>query len=241
MKPRHLAHEIAQQLCAVGRVHHFGVEHQPVISALLVLDHRERRIRRGAGHHKARRHFGDAVAMAHPHLVFAAPVPGGVEQPAVALHLDIGTAELAVVPALDLAAELGGHGHLAVADAEHGHAGIEDFLRRARRALFVHRLRAAGEDHRFRLHLVEGGFRLLERDDFGIDALLAHPARDQLRHLTAEIDNQNLVMRRGHGGRRRLAGFLCCCHGKQIRDGARPRNREKGPAHILLRGMDKSI
>ena len=118
------------------------------------------------------------------------------------LHLDIGAAELAVVAALDLAAELGGHGHLAVADAEHGHAGIEDRLRRARRAFLVHRFRAAGEDHRFRLHLVEGGFGLLERHDLGIDALLAHPARDQLRHLAAEIDDQNLVMRRGHRGRR---------------------------------------
>jgi len=38
-----------------------------------------------------------------------------------------------VVAALDLAAELGGHGHLAVADAEHGDAGIEDCLRRAGR------------------------------------------------------------------------------------------------------------
>ena len=113
-------------------------------------------------------------------------------------HLDIGAAEFAVMAALDLTAELGGHGHLAIADAEHGNAGIEDRLRRAGRACLVHRFRAAGEDHRFRLHLLEGGFRLLERHDLGIDALLAHPARDQLRHLTAEIDNQNLVMRRGH-------------------------------------------
>ena len=121
-----------------------------------------------------------------------------LEQVARRLDLDIGAAEFAVMAALDLAAELGGHGHLAVADAEHGNAGIEDQLRRAGRAFLVHRFRAAGEDHRFRLHLLEGGFGLLERHDFGIDALLAHPARDQLRHLTAEIDDQNLVMRRGH-------------------------------------------
>ena len=66
---RDLAHEIAQQFRAVGRVHHLGVEHQPVIFALLVLDDRKRRIRRGAGDRKARRHFGDAVAMAHPDLM----------------------------------------------------------------------------------------------------------------------------------------------------------------------------
>ena len=51
-----LADEIADQLGAVGRVHHFGVEHQAVIFARLVLDHRERRIRRDAGDGKARRH-----------------------------------------------------------------------------------------------------------------------------------------------------------------------------------------
>ncbi len=162
------------------------------------------------------------------------------KQVARRFHLDIGAAELAVVATLDLAAELGGHGHLAVADAEHGHAGIEDQLRGARRAFLVHRFRAAGEDHRFRLHLPEGGFGLLERHDFGIDALLAHPARNQLRHLTAEIDNQNLVMRRGHCGGL-LAGLLWGSHGKQIRDGGRPRNREKRAAHILYGAWTGSI
>ncbi len=125
----------------------------------------------------------------------------------VGLDLDVGAAEFAGVPALDLAAELGRHGHLAIADAEHGNAGIEDRLRRARRAFLVDRFRAAGEDHRLRLHLRERGFRLLERHDLGIDALLAHPARDQLRHLAAEIDDQNLVMRRGHEGVGSLIGW----------------------------------
>ena len=211
-EPCDLADEIADQFGAVGRVHHFGVEHQPVIFALLVLDHRERRIRRDAGHRKTRRHFGDAVAMAHPDRMFFAHAPGGIEQLACCPDLDIGAAEFAVMAALDLAAELGGHRHLAVADAEHGHAGIEDRLRRARRALFVHGFRAAGEDHRLRLHLGKSGFGLLERHDLGIDALLAHPARDQLRHLTAEIDDQNLVMRRGHR-RRRPCFWLWGCHG----------------------------
>ena len=40
-----LADEIADQLGAVGRVHHFGVEHQAVIFALLVLNDSERRVR----------------------------------------------------------------------------------------------------------------------------------------------------------------------------------------------------
>ena len=71
----------------------------------------------------------------------------------------------------------------------------------------------------------EGGFRLLERHDLGIDALLAHAARDQLRHLAAEIDDQNLVMGRGHEG---VDGWLigrAGCHGKELRDRGEAGNR----------------
>src|SRR6266446_7554968 len=106
------------------------MKHQPVILPLLVLDDGERRVRRDADDDKARRHFGDAVAMAHPDWMPLAHAPGRIEQAARRFHLYIGTAELAMVPALDLAAELRRHRHLAVADAEHGHAGIEDQLRR---------------------------------------------------------------------------------------------------------------
>ena len=45
-----LADEIAEQLGAVGRVHHFGMEHQAVVFARLVLDDGERRVRRRADH-----------------------------------------------------------------------------------------------------------------------------------------------------------------------------------------------
>ncbi len=72
--------------------------------------------------------------------------------------LDLGAAEFAVMPGLDLAAELLRHGLLAVADAEHRHAGLVDRLRRERRVLLEHRSRAAGEDDAFRLHLAERAF-----------------------------------------------------------------------------------
>ena len=167
--------------------------------------------------------------MAHPHRMLLARRPGALEQAAVGLHLDIGAAEFAVVAALDLAAELRRHRHLAVADAEHRHAGVEDQLRGARRARLVDRFRAAGEDHRFRLHLAEGGLGLLERHDLAIDAVLAHAARNQLRHLAAEIDDQNLVMRRGNGGvgGGGIRGILWGCHGKELRDDSPSRNPER--------------
>src|SRR3954452_15595430 len=218
-----LAHEIADQFGAIRRVHHFGVEHQAVISALLILDHRKRRVGADARDDEAGWHPRDAVAIAHPDRMTFAHGPGRVEQPACGLDLDIGAAELAVMATFDIAHKLGRHGHLAVANPEHRNAGIEDRLRGARRALFVHGFWTAREDNRLRLHLRKRRFRLLERDDLGIHALLAYPARNQLRHLATEVDDQNLVMRRGHRWHR-LAGWLCCCHGKELRDPKRPRN-----------------
>ena len=177
------------------RVHHLRVEHQAVVLALLVLDDRERRVGRNARDLEAGRHLGDAVAVAHPHRIVLAGTPHVVEQAALGFHLHIGAAELAMMPALDRAAELRRHGHLAVADAEHRHARVEDLLRRARGARLVHGFRPAREDDAVRLHRVEGFFGFLERHDLGIDPLLADAPRDQLGDLGAEIDDQNLVVR----------------------------------------------
>ena len=171
---------------------------------------------------------GGILVMRSPWLIqtwwFSPTFQVCLEQAARRFHLDVGAAELAVVAALDLAAELRRHRHLAVADAEHGHAGLEDDLRRARRALFVHRGRPARQDHRLRPHLAERLLGLLERHDLGVDALLAHPARDQLGDLAAEIDDENLVMERCRG-RRRLELFLGLGHGQELRELFRSRNR----------------
>jgi hypothetical protein len=107
--------------------------------------------------------------------------------------LDIGAAEFAVMAALDLAAELVAERLLAVADGEDRHAGIDDRLRGARAALVRHRGRTAGKDHRFRFQALKALFGGLERHDFGIDAGLAHAARDQLGHLAAEVDDEDGV------------------------------------------------
>ena len=194
-----LAHEIAQQRRAVRRVHDLEMELRGVELARLVGDHRDRRVRRGRDHLEARRQPGHPVAVAHPDRIFLALLPDAVEQLGVLGDLDLGAAELAVVAALDLAAELLRHRLLAVADAEHRHAGVIDGLGRKRRVLVEHRGRAAGQDHAARLHRRERGGRVLERHDLGIDPLLAHAPRDQLGHLGAEIDDENLVVGRlGH-------------------------------------------
>jgi hypothetical protein len=69
---------------------------------------------------------------------------------------------------------------------------LEDLLRRARCARFHHTGGTAGEDDGARGRVAgERRFAFLEGDDFAIDAGFAHAARDQLRHLRAEIDNKN--------------------------------------------------
>src|SRR6202044_365063 len=62
----------------------------------------------------------------------------------------VGAAEFAEVAAGDLAAELGDHGLLAVADAEDGDAHGEDRVRRAGGACFGDGGGAAGEDDALR-------------------------------------------------------------------------------------------
>ncbi len=80
-----------------------------------------------------------------------------------------GAAELAMMAAFDLAAELLGHGLLAVADAEHGDAGLEDGVGCARAIDFRHRGRAARQNHRGRLELGKRVGSGLEGVDFAVD------------------------------------------------------------------------
>ena len=81
------------------------------------------------------------------------PWPSGVVKSAmsssscgVAAGAHGGKAELALVAALDLAAQLVRHGLHAVADAQHRHAELEHRLRRLVGRVFVHAGVAAGED-----------------------------------------------------------------------------------------------
>ena len=74
-------------------------------------------------------------------------------------------------------------------------------LRRARAVLLDHRGRPAGEDDALGLEPLEGLLGGVERRDLAIDAGLAHAPRDQLRHLAAEVDDED-----GFGGLDRHGG-----------------------------------
>src|SRR2546430_17674927 len=98
------------------------------------------------------------------------------------------------MPALDLAAELRRHGLLAITDAQYRDARIIDRARRERSIVVQHRCRAAREDHAFRPHCMQRVLRFVEWHDLAVDLLLAHAARDELRHLRTEIDDENLAV-----------------------------------------------
>ncbi len=189
-----LVQEVGDELGAVGRVDHLGVEHGGVVAALLVRRDRVRGVLRHGVDAKAFREPRHPVAVAHPHRIALALRPDALEQGARLDDLDVGAAELRRVAPLDLAAELLAERLLAVADGEDRRAAVENRRGRARAARFRNRGRPAGEDHRLGLQPREGLARPGERMDLAIDAGLAHPARDQLRHLRAEVDDEDDVV-----------------------------------------------
>jgi len=87
--------------------------------ATFIGDGRKRRALGNSHHLEAGGQARNAVAVAHPHRVAVALAPNAFKQPAVAGDLQLGAAELAMVPPLDAAAELGHHGLLAIANAEY--------------------------------------------------------------------------------------------------------------------------
>jgi hypothetical protein len=115
-------------------------------------------------------------------------------------------AEFGGMAALDPAAQHVDHRLLAIADAQHRHAQLEDLGRGARAARLGDAGRAARQDHRpGRQRPQTIAIERVEGMDLGIDVELAQAARDQLRHLAAEIDDEAELMA-GHGaglGRRR--------------------------------------
>ena len=126
--------------------------------------------------------------MAHPHDLV---VGGAGEQAGVTGHGGLGVPVLAGAGATHGAAESVGHRLEAVADAQDGHAGLEDRGIDGGGTLLVHGRRAAGQD--------DGGGLLGEHvrhahgvgDDLGVDVSLTHAACDQLGILRAEVDDED--------------------------------------------------
>ena len=131
--------------------------------------------------------------------VVSSPLAEAAEEPAADDGHD-GAPVFAAVGLDHLAAhQVRDHLH-AVAEAEHRHAEVQDFLRRDRRAGVVHRIRAAGEDDPPGPPLPDPLDGAGARVDLAVDVGLAHPARDELGELAAEVEDQDAVVvrRRGH-------------------------------------------
>ncbi len=112
----------------------------------------------------------------------------------MAARAHLGVAELVHVAGLHLAAELRGHGLHAVADAEHGHAELPD--RSAARAGAFGCSTDSGPPER----MMPLGWKATTSAsldvpgmDLAVDAELAHAARDELRVLRAEVEDEDAV------------------------------------------------
>jgi hypothetical protein len=142
LQPAHAMDKVGDQLGAVRRVRHFGMELRAVELTLLVGDHCERRAVADSDDVEARREGSDLVAVAHPHLVPFADGPKPVKQRTFLGDGNEGATELAfpfaLVARLDPSAQLVAHHLLPVTDAEDGKAGFEQLLRRPRAAFLRH-------------------------------------------------------------------------------------------------------
>ncbi len=81
----------------------------------------------------------------------------------------------------------------AIADAEDRHVQLEDGLRNPRRIVEIDGFRAARQDDAGRRERFQCRFIHVPGMYLGIDARLADAARDQLRILSAEVQDQDAL------------------------------------------------
>ena len=158
-----------------------------VEAALGILEGRDRRRRRARDDARALGGRDDRVAVGHPDRLLRRRVG---QEPRLG-HLHRRPPELGDAGAVDAAAELERHQLRAVADAERRDAELEQRRVDARGVVGVDGRRAAAQHERVR---VPGAHRLGRdrvADELGVDAALAHAARDQLRVLATEIENEH--------------------------------------------------
>ena len=162
----------------------------------------------------------DSVAMAHPDVEQAVALRAGMvldiaQQPGMAARAHLRIAVLALARRGDAAAELRGHSLHAVADAEHGHTEVEHQRVGTWCRGLVHRLRTAGQDHALRREAADRVRRQIPGMQLAVDTGLAHPPRDQLAVLRAEVQDQNAVGMNVCGHRRGLLDGLFTRAGRE--------------------------
>ncbi len=194
-----LVQEAREDRRALQRVRDLGMKLQAVDMALLVGHAGDRRAV-GARHQlEPGRHFGDAVAVRHPHVEHAVTFGGLVvldiaQQLGMAARAHAGVTEFALADVFDLAAELLGDRLHAVADAENRQAELEQPGRNFRTIAIQGRFRAAREYESTRAEITDLRELRIPGVNFAVNPGFAHAARDQLRVLRAEIEDQDPVV-----------------------------------------------
>ncbi len=192
-RTREVVEEVLQHLLPVRRVHDLGVELDAVEPADVVLEGRDRRVLRLRDHPRAVGRRDDGVAVRHPRRLLV----GERGEQALAGRVQRDLPVLSGARLLDPAAELEREELRSVADAERRDAELEDGRIDPRRPLRVDGGGTTREDQRDRVAVAYllGGRAVA--DELGVDAGLAHPSRDQLRVLAAEVDHQHGALLRG--------------------------------------------
>ena len=193
-----VTHEALQHAHTLTGVGHFRVELHAVETFFFVRHDGERAAFSAGNGHEVGRDSGDFVAVAHPHVQQRFAVCGqGVfdtaHQRAVGDDFNLCVAELTLVRAFYVAAQLHRHGLHAVANAEHRYARFEHVLRRTRAVLFGSAFRAAGQDDAAWIELANLCFRDIPRPQLTVNAQLTHAARHQLSVLRTKVQDENAM------------------------------------------------
>ncbi len=193
-----LAHEALQNPRALQRMRDFRMELHPVITASLIAHGGERGIAGGGGGDKAIGELRDPIAVTHPHIQYratlaVAAVTEAIQQSAPAGDREFRIAELPLPPEDHLAPQLLRHGLHAVADAQHRHAQRKHRVGCSRWLRINDGFGTAGEDDATRRECAHGLIGDIPGVDFTVHTALAHPARNQLGVLRAEIENKDPV------------------------------------------------
>ncbi len=186
--------EVLEDLGPVGRMTDLRMELDRPHAAPRVLEAREGR-RRGRGNHaESLRRRNHRVPVVHPDGLLRSQA---VEELRVDGQRRDGAAVLAPLVG-DLAACRLREPLHAVAETEHRNAEGRRISRRTGGALLVHALRPAGEDDPRRVVPADLLGRRAGREHDREDARVAHAARDQLRVLATEIEDDDRACRTGH-------------------------------------------
>ena len=193
----HLEQKVADDFPAPRRVRHLRVELDAEEWFLPVLERGNRGVVARCRDLVPRRRDVHMVAVAHPHRSLLA-LPEPVEQPP-ARHGDVGATVFPArrgrhPPSRQLREDL----H-AIAEAQDRRAQVEERSVGGGDVFSVHGVRPAREDYPAGIPVTNPSHGAGRGMDLTIDVRLAHPPRDELGVLGAEVDDQDSVVLPRHG------------------------------------------